>query len=162
MADERKHLDVERETAVIFRALFKRRMSPLDAREIQSFFRANGPSISPIKARCRISPSRDAVFMLIKRGNEWTFVLGTDARFDDPDLADRSFCTKAWGYFGGRPNPETVRDHTAVYNLKRYVLGGVRDVDAHLATLLITDPPFLPLTFFISTDKEESTWKSVV
>jgi hypothetical protein len=99
--------------------------------------------------------------MLIKRGHEWTFVLGTDARFDDPDLADRSFCTKAWGYFGGRPNPETVRDHTAVYNLKRYVLGGVRDVDAHLATLLITDPPFLPLTFFISNDRDESTLEGV-
>lgn len=157
MADERKDVEVaHRDPAVVFRALFKRKMSPLNAREIQSFFRANGASILPTTKKCRIHSSPDDVFMLLKRGDEWIFVLGTDARFSDPDLTDRSYCTKAWGYFGRPPNFETVRDHTAVYHLTRYVLGAVRDADDHLGTLLITDPPFLPLTLFISNDKEES------
>ena len=140
---------VRRDPAVIFRSFFRLPMSPLTARDIQAFFRVNGTLISSVVDRCRISSSPKDVFMLIKRGEEWVFVLGTDARFNHPDLINRSHCTKAWGYFGNPPDFKTVRDRTAVFELKRGILDGVRNPEQVLGTLLITDPPLLPLTLFI-------------
>lgn len=148
MADERK--DAEN----VFRALFKREMSPLTAKDIQNFVGYAGTSILMFAERCRINLPPDEIFMLIKRGDEWTFVLGTDARFANQDLAGRSYCTKAWGYFGSPPDFETVRDNTAVYYVKRSALGAVRNADDLFGILLITDPPLLPLTIFISQENK--------
>lgn len=154
MAEERK--DARDERANTFREFFGFELRPLTAEEVTTFVQSNQSLLEPVEERCRIDPEAHEVVMLIKHDEKWTFVLGTDERFDDDDLRPRSYCTKAWGYFrDGQPDFHTTRTRTAVY---RTTNNGspVADENGSGGFLLITDPPKLPLHVMIKSTNLES------